>query len=631
MEGTPFGRYRLQHLIGRGGMGEVWSAYDTETHRVVAIKLLPTQMASDQEFTERFRREARVAAGLNSPNVVPIHNFGEIDGRLYVDMALIDGRDLQTVLDEGPMHPERAVRIIEQVAAALRAAHTAGLVHRDVKPSNILLNRDDFAYLIDFGIARTDEDAGLTVTGHTVGTFAYMAPERYEGRSVDARTDIYSLACVLYQCLTGTKPFAGSGAQQMLAHIQAPPPRPSDSQPGLPRALDAVVATGMAKQVDARYPTIDGFARAAKEALTPTVPVNAPTRPWQPPPPPLQQYRPPPPQYGQPPQSVVPRAPASAPWFRRKPVLVIAACAVVSIVAVTAVVLTATGGGGGTTTTPAPTAENVQWGDQVAMPAQELTDVEGIAITATGNVVGLCCKNAPNAAGNNATFSIAADMQSPPEMAPIPQFGTGPGIASDSDGNGYFAQIGGQVIRVDKRDGFVNLDFPDLESPAGVAVDANGAVYVINKLMAGDPPKFTAEVRKLDRDATETTTLPFNGPNVGYGIAVSDDGAVYVTDPVAQGLQKLAVGESQPTVVKFPAPPAGVAVDADGAVYVTARGINGDAVYRLPPGSDTPEKLPITGITLSQTLAGIAVDQKGDVYVADAGNNRVVKLPRSTG
>lgn len=644
MEGTPFGRYQLQALIGRGGMGEVWRAYDTETHRIVAIKLLPAHLASDEEFTERFRREARVAAGLNSPNVVPIHNFGEIDGRLYVDMALIDGRDLQAVLDEGPMHPERAVRIIEQVAAALRAAHNAGLVHRDVKPSNILLNADDFAYLIDFGLARTDEDAGLTVTGHTVGTFAYMAPERYEGRPVDSRTDVYSLACVLYQCLTGKRPFTGSGAQQMLAHVSTPPPRPSDTMPNLPRGLDAVVAIGMAKDVNGRYPTIDGFARAAREALTQTAPpVGPPTRAWQQP---QQQYRPPvsqpqaftappqsyarPSQYGGPPHSVVPRAAATAPWYRRKPVLVIATCLVVSIVAVTAAVLTTTGGsdGGGAGTSTTTALAEPKWGDQVVLPSEGLTDLGGITVNKNGNVTGVCCENAVNAEGNPATFSIERDKPDAPKVAPIPQFNVGPGVAVDGDFNGYLVMNQGVVIRVDREDGFVDLDFPNTDMAAGVAVDGSGAVYVINKTTAGDPPKFTSEVWKLDKGATESTTLPFNGPNISYGIAVDKDGAVYVTDPIAQGLQKLALGETKPSIVEFPAPPAGVAVDKDGAVYAATRGINGDAVYRLAPNSDTPEKLPITGVKLSDKLAGIGVGPDGSVFVADAGNNRVVKLPR---
>ena len=181
MEGTPFGRYRLVELLGRGGMGEVWRAHDTAIDRVVALKVLPANFADDQVYQERFRREAHAAAGLNEPHVIPIHDFGEIDGRLYVTMRLIEGRDLGSILAEGPLEPARAIRIIEQIGSALDAAHRIGLVHRDVKPSNILITEDDFAYLIDFGIARAAGETGLTSTGATVGTWAYMAPERFRG------------------------------------------------------------------------------------------------------------------------------------------------------------------------------------------------------------------------------------------------------------------------------------------------------------------------------------------------------------------------------------------------------------------------------------------------------------------
>src|SRR6516225_10365643 len=196
-------------MLGEGGMGEVSRAHDTETDRVVAIKLLPAHLSDDEEFQRRFRREAHAAAGLNDPHVIPIHNYGEIDGRLYVDMRLIEGRDLATVLAEGPLDPPRAVHIIEQVAMALHAAHKVGLLHRDVKPSNILLDGNDFAYLIDFGIARAADETRMTKSGNTIGTFHYIAPERLElGTDEDSRADIYSLACVLYECLTGDTPFA---------------------------------------------------------------------------------------------------------------------------------------------------------------------------------------------------------------------------------------------------------------------------------------------------------------------------------------------------------------------------------------------------------------------------------------
>lgn len=277
MDGTPFGRYRLIEVLGRGGMGVVWRAYDTFTDRVVAIKVLPAHLSEDEEFQTRFRREAHAAARLNDPHVIPIHNYGEIDGRLYVDMRLIEGRDLQTVLGNGPLDTTRTVRIIEQVAKALNAAHKIGLVHRDVKPSNILLDDDDFAYLIDFGIARGTGQAKLTGTGVPIGTWAYMSPERMRAGEADARADIYALACVLYECLTGSQPFPGDTFEsQAVAHMTDPPPRPSITQPTVPRRVDEVIATGMAKDPDQRYGTTIELADAARDAIT--VPIRpAPT------------------------------------------------------------------------------------------------------------------------------------------------------------------------------------------------------------------------------------------------------------------------------------------------------------------------------------------------------------------
>jgi serine/threonine protein kinase len=222
-DGTPFGRYRLIELLGRGGMGEVWRGYDTAANnRTVAIKLLPPHLAGDSTFVQRFRREADAAAQLNNPHIIPIHAYGEIDGRLYVDMRLVEGRDLQEVLAGGPLEPGRAVRIIEQVAKALQAAHRIGLVHRDVKPANILLDEDDFAYLIDFGIARGADETSLT-GGGMIGSWHYMAPERFSAQEADARADIYALACVLYECLTGCRPFPGDSLEsQFAAHSTDP-------------------------------------------------------------------------------------------------------------------------------------------------------------------------------------------------------------------------------------------------------------------------------------------------------------------------------------------------------------------------------------------------------------------------
>lgn len=268
--GSQIGPYRLQRLLGKGGMGEVYEAHDTVKDRVVALKLLPEGVSHDPVFRTRLQREAHAAGRLQEPHVVPIHDYGEIDGLLFVDMRLIDGRDLRALLKEqGPMAPARAVAIVRQIAAALDAAHRAGIMHRDVKPENILLTRDDFAYLVDFGIANAATDQALTELGTAVGTYAYMAPERFTAGEVTHRADVYALACVLHECLTGAQPFQGDSVSVVItAHLNQPAPRPSELRQGIPPGLDEVVARGMAKRAEDRYGSAGELASAATDALT---------------------------------------------------------------------------------------------------------------------------------------------------------------------------------------------------------------------------------------------------------------------------------------------------------------------------------------------------------------------------
>ena len=279
---SQFGPYRVEGVIARGGMGEILRAYDTRHDRVVALKLLAPHLAADQEFRERFKREAHAAGRLSEPHVIPIHGYGEIDGRLYLDMRLVEGEDLGARLAaHGPMHPHDVVHVIEQVAQALDAAHAARVVHRDVKPSNVLLGAGGFAYLVDFGIAASIQDATSRTSGSvTMGTLAYMAPERFGDAPSDHRVDVYSLACVLYQCLTGAKPYGVTSTEALIyAHLNREPPKPSAAMAGVPPEFDRVVATGMAKNAADRYASAGELATAARRALRGTAPLGAGAEP----------------------------------------------------------------------------------------------------------------------------------------------------------------------------------------------------------------------------------------------------------------------------------------------------------------------------------------------------------------
>jgi len=260
--GTELLDYRLEALIGRGGMGVVYRAYDPRLKRDVALKLLAPEYASDERFRERFLSETERAASLEHPNVIPIHDAGEVDGQLYLVMRLAGGGDLKKLLTaEEKLEPRRAVEICEQVASALDAAHESGLVHRDVKPSNVLLDRRGHAYLADFGLSRKlSEQAPGFEAGLSLGTPAYVAPEQIEGKEVDGRADQYSLACLLHECLTGRPPFArASEAAVLFAHLEEPPTGP----PGLER----VMSKALAKDPDARYGTCGELVVDARTAL----------------------------------------------------------------------------------------------------------------------------------------------------------------------------------------------------------------------------------------------------------------------------------------------------------------------------------------------------------------------------
>jgi hypothetical protein len=360
--GQVFAGHRIEGEAGRGGMGVVYVATHLALNRRVALKLIAPDLAADEDFRERFKQESMTAASIDHPNVISIYHAGEEDGKLYVTMRYVEGTDLRAMIArDGKIPARQAAEIVSQVAAALDAAHQHGLVHRDVKPANILIGEAGHAYLTDFGLTKhAGSRTGLTKTGMFVGTLDYIAPEQLQGGPVDARVDVYALGCVLYQTLTGVVPFPrDTEPAKIWAHMQEEPPSVVASHPDVPGQFEQVVRRAMAKKPDDRYPSAGDLGRAAlaaaeaRDVATDERSVAtgeaAPTQgvPQAPPPVPATYVDAPPP--GAPP--VV--APSAQPRRNLLP-FAIAGTALVVIAAVVAVIASS-GGGGGKKPAPAPT------------------------------------------------------------------------------------------------------------------------------------------------------------------------------------------------------------------------------------------------------------------------------------
>jgi serine/threonine protein kinase len=268
--GSTIAGYEVERVVGSGGTGILYRARQVRLDRPVALKLVEPEVAREPVVRERLRREARTLASLDHPNIVPLYEAGEEDGAVYVVMRWVDGTELGSLIRrDGPLEPARAARIAAQVAAALEAAHEKGLVHRDVKPSNLILTSDDHVYLTDFGLTkRAESAAGLTIGAHLLGTVDYVAPEQIEGHDPDARGDVYALGCVLFEMLTGAPPFAGEGGgvARMWAQVNADPPSVRQERPDVSEALEAVLLRALAKTPDAR-PTAAVFREAVLDAV----------------------------------------------------------------------------------------------------------------------------------------------------------------------------------------------------------------------------------------------------------------------------------------------------------------------------------------------------------------------------
>jgi Protein kinase domain len=396
--GSEFAGHRLEGIAGRGGMGVVYKATHLALDRTVALKLIAPEISGDESFRERFKQESMTAAALDHPNVVPIYDAGEEHGQLYVTMRHVPGTDLRALIEKnGALAPAEAASIIAQIAGALDAAHERGLVHRDVKPGNILIEDrggQRHAYLTDFGLTKhAASESGMTKTGMFVGTLDYIAPEQLQGQKVDARTDVYSLTCVLYQAVTGQVPYPrDSEPSKMWAHMGEDPPSVVKTRADVPPAFEEVIKRGMAKKPEDRYPSTGDLGRATRaaaedrqatqversvatgdaapgHAMPPPVvsvpapptgvasapaPTAGPSAPAAPPPPPG--YAPPPPPTtggtagpATPPPQYQPTAPGAPPpgggGKNRTPLIIGGALAGVAVIALIAAL--ALGGGGG--------------------------------------------------------------------------------------------------------------------------------------------------------------------------------------------------------------------------------------------------------------------------------------------
>jgi serine/threonine protein kinase len=333
LTGRRLGHYRIDGVLGKGGMSVMYRATDIRLGRKVALKIIAEHLTEDPEFRERFVDEARNTSAIDHANVVPLYDFGEVDGLLYIAMRLVDGSDLASLIKDGPLTPDRAIALLTQVAEALDNLHERGLVHLDVKPANVLVtSRESTAehvYLADFGLTRRGATGHRTKGGDFLGSPTYAAPEHLRGEPVDARTDAYSLACVLFACLSGRPPFQGAVPEVIQGHLNRDAPSLTEHARNLPPAIDEVIRRGMAKTPQQRYATCRELLAAAKQALSqpvrrpPAVPVGPrATSLMQSPPPYQRQTSTPPAGYQRPPAPpsdpvrLRPPAPAASTAFR---------------------------------------------------------------------------------------------------------------------------------------------------------------------------------------------------------------------------------------------------------------------------------------------------------------------------
>jgi protein kinase-like protein len=641
-EGDEFAGHRILGVAGRGGMGVVYRALQLDLDRPVALKLIAPQLAEDASFRERFGRESRAAASIDHPNVIPIYYTGEHEGTLYIAMRYVEGSDLRTLVRaEGRLDPGRAAYIVSQVASALDAAHAQGVVHRDVKPANVLLGAGDHAYLTDFGLTKSlTSHTGSTRDGGWVGTLGYVAPEQIRAERVDARTDVYALGCVLYHALSGSPPYQRDTDEATLwAHLNDDPPSVAAHAPGVPEGFDEVLSRAMAKDPDERYPSAGDLGRAALAAAG-RVAAPGPERRVA-----VGEAAP-----GDEQETVVSPDQAATAVAGRRPVarrlwpwaLAVVPIAALAVIAVLVLDGGGSGGGGGQTTSSTSTTTNQQGSAAVPTKSAHVQGRPNNIVVASGNawvvrsgidrlaaIDAKTLKRKPfsprvgNPAGEAAGFGkLWVANQDGPTLIPIglkSHRQEGRAVVLPAEGRPVAVAVGeravwvglrggtGHLLRVDARTREVVKDIPLPAGLQNIAV-GGGAVWVIARR--------ANTVTRVDI-ASATQRQIFVGERP-FGIAYGQ-GAVWVTNNGDDTVTRIDAGSLNTSVIETGRGPQGIAVGA-GGVWV-ANSI-ASTLTRIDPETSEPASGPI-----KVAINPYAVDVAGDdVWVTSPPAGQVQRL-----
>jgi YVTN family beta-propeller protein len=616
--GTEIAGYRIESVLGRGGMGVVYVARHPRLDRTVALKVVSPELAEDPKFRDRFVRESKLAASLEHPNIVPIYDAGEAEGTLYLAMRLIQGTDLKSLIaEDGALDPGRTVRLLEQGAGALDTAHAAGLVHRDVKPGNVLIgapgSRGELAYLSDFGLTkRMTSDSGITGTGQFVGTLDYAAPEQFEGKQLDGRADVYSLGCVLYECLTGEIPFRRDNqAALVYAHLMADPPKVTEAKPDLPQALDAVVAKGMAKKPEERYSTAGELLADARDILGARAgaEVGAAVR-----------KEALPPKHG-------PAGPGPAPRSRWPRPMLVGAGALALIAAVIAAVLLSTGDGGKLGPSSGPSAAGaVASKDRVVRVNPSNRQV--LASIPTGSAPsGVATGEGSVWVANSGDGTVSRIDPVGNKVTGVIRVGKSPAAIAFGEGAVWVANfLGNSVSRIDPATNKVVATIPLDGNPTSVAA-GEGSVFVASALQIIVTEPFPVVVVWLIDPDTNTVTASSRVVGGCNGLVAQGDGGAWLTTEQVVARVEPATGkilsEFTPGVTIF-----GITV-GDGSVWVARGGLPARVLRLDAAGARVEAEIPVGNSRpgMAQSCPRIAMTTgNGSLWVTNVDDGSISQI-----